>query len=134
MALGIEIRLYDGATARSPLSDLICLWWDSVDVGAFQSPVGCTRAASIDAQGYLILDLSAVSSLTAGEYGYLLVRREGESNHKEALVFQGRVSVTDSVSSGTVLAAAGTCGVPSHLLLEASDNVLLENEYLVLTE
>ena len=102
MATGITLRLYNGATARTSLSGLVCLWWDSTDVYDFDAPQGRTDAGTTDGSGDLILDLSDVTGLSSGGWGYLLVRKEDGTDHEDSLVFQGRVQV-GTVSSGAKL-------------------------------
>ena len=102
MALGIELRLYDDTTAQASLTGLNCLWWDQTDVYDFGRPIGRTDVATTDADGDLVLDLSGVSGLSSGDYGSLLVRKEDGTDHRDSLVFQGRVQVS-SITGGTKL-------------------------------
>lgn len=102
MANGIELRLYNGATARASLTGLTCLWWDAEDVYDFGAPQGRTDAATTDADGDLILDISNISGHAVGGVGYLLVRKEDVGNHEDSLVFQGKVTVAN-ITGGTVL-------------------------------
>jgi hypothetical protein len=102
MAKGISIRLYNGNIPQINLNNLICLWWDQTDVYDFDTPIGRTNSATTDADGDLVLDLTEVSGLSTGGWGYLLVRREDVIDHRDSLVFQGRVQV-DDYSNGTKL-------------------------------
>ncbi len=102
MAKGISIRLYNGNIPQINLNNLICLWWDQTDVYDFDTPIGRTNSATTDADGDLVLDLTEVSGLSTGGWGYLLVRREDVTDHRDSLVFQGRVQV-DDYSNGTKL-------------------------------
>jgi len=102
MAKGISIRLYNGNIPQINLNNLICLWWDQTDVYDFDTPIGRTNVATTDADGDLVLDLTDVSGLSTGGWGYLLVRREDGGDHRDSLVFQGRVQV-DDYSNGTKL-------------------------------
>lgn len=102
MANGIEIRLFNGATAQASLTGLTCLWWDSEDVYDFGAPQGRTDVATTDADGDLILDISEISGHTVGGVGYLLVRKEDTLDHEDSLVFQGKVTVS-SITGGAVL-------------------------------
>jgi len=102
MAKGISIRLYNGNIPQINLNNLICLWWDQTDVYDFDTPIGRTNSATTDADGDLVLDLTDVSGLSTGGWGYLLVRREDVTDHRDSLVFQGRVQV-DDYSNGTKL-------------------------------
>jgi len=102
VANGIEIRLFDGATAQASLTGLTCLWWDAEDVYDLDYPQGRTNSATTDADGDLILDISEVSGHSVGGVGYLLVRKEDTLDHEDSLVFQGKVTVA-SITGGTVL-------------------------------
>lgn len=102
MPLGIEIRLYDGTTPQASKTGLTCLWWDASEVYDFAAPQGRTEVAATDADGDLVLDLSGVSGHSVGGVGYLLVRKEDGTDHRDSLVFQGRVQ-TSTVTGGTKL-------------------------------
>jgi len=102
VANGIEIRLFNGATAQASLTGLTCLWWDAEDVYDFGAPQGRTDVATTDSDGDLILDISNISGHSVGGIGYLLVRKEDLLDHEDSLVFQGKVTVA-SITGGTVL-------------------------------
>jgi hypothetical protein len=84
MAKGISIRLYNGNIPQINLNNLICLWWDQTDVYDFDTPIGRTNSATTDADGDLVLDLTEVSGLSTGGWGYLLVRREDVTDHRDS--------------------------------------------------
>ena len=103
MVKGIKLRLLDGVIPLSNLSNLICLWWDQTDVYDFDTPIGRTNAATTNADGYLILDISRVSGLIENQEGFLVVYKELEElNYKNAPIFANVVSI-GFIDSGTIL-------------------------------
>jgi hypothetical protein len=94
MTKGVKLRLLDGVTPLSNLSNLICLWWDQTDVYEFDAPIGRTNVATTDTDGYLKLDLSSVSGVAVGDKGFLVVyKEETDYNYKKAPVFVSIIEV-----------------------------------------
>lgn len=103
MSIGITLRLYNAAgTALTSQSGITALWWDKEVPENFNNPVGKTTIATTDSNGDLILDLSACSTLSTGEYGFLLLYKLDGTDHKDSPTFSGRVQ-TSTVSGGTAL-------------------------------
>lgn len=103
MPLGVSLQLFDGATAQASLSGIQALWWDSTaEPKNLDAPDGRSDAVTTDASGNISLDLSVVSGLSAGAYGFLMLYKLNATDHKDSLVFAGKVQ-TSTVTSGVVL-------------------------------
>ncbi len=103
MPIGITMRLHNAAgSALTNQSGITALWWDVDSVEDFTAPTGKTVSASTDSSGDMILDLSNVSGLSVGDYGFLVLYDEDLSDHKDSPTFVGKVQ-TSTVSGGTVL-------------------------------
>lgn len=90
---GIALALYDDAAPQASISGIRALWWDATEpTGA---PVLETPAATTDASGVLTLDLSAVTSLSLGSGGFLLLYKLDLADHRDSLQFAGRVIIED---------------------------------------
>jgi len=97
------MRLHNAAgSALTNQSGITALWWDVDSVEDFTAPTGKTVSASTDSSGDMILDLSNVSGLSVGDYGFLVLYDEDLSDHKDSPTFVGKVQ-TSTVSGGTVL-------------------------------
>ncbi len=105
MPLGVTLRLHDSSgSLLSNQSGITALWWDQEEVFDLVSPIGKTQAATTDSSGDLILDLSDVSGLASGGYGFLALYKPDGSDHKDSPVFLGKVQ-TSSVSGGVKLSS-----------------------------
>ena len=105
MPIGVQLRLYDGA--GSPVvnqTEIQAIWWDSTDPNDGTAPVGGTYSAETDTNGDLVLDLSAVSSLLVGDYGFLMLYQPDSADYHDALTFSGRVQTSD-ITSGAIMYA-----------------------------
>lgn len=96
--LGINLQLFNITTPQANLTDLQVCWWDEQNPKDMESPTVKASDVYTDGDGYLNLDLSNVSKLDIGEYGYLLIYKLDGVNHEDSLVFAGQVAVSDIVS------------------------------------
>lgn len=93
---GVTIPLYTGSTPQANITGIRALWWDApAPYGA--APDFYSATASTDASGALTLDLDATTALSIGDYGYLLLHKDGTlgSLYRDALEFAGAVQITD---------------------------------------
>src|SRR5574337_250340 len=100
MAIGVHLQLYDASgTAIASQSGLQACWWDVTQPKDLTRPIGRTAVATTDSSGYLDLDLTNVTGLSSGDYGFLLVYKLDGTDHRDSPVFAGKVQ-TSSISSG----------------------------------
>jgi len=100
MAIGVHLQLYDASgTAIASQSGLQACWWDVTQPKDLTRPIGRTAVATTDSSGYLDLDLTNVTGLSSGDYGFLLVYKLDGTDHRDSPVFAGKVQV-GSISSG----------------------------------
>src|SRR5574337_1200025 len=100
MAIGVHLQLYDASgSPMASQSGIQACWWDVLQPKDLSSPIGKTSAATTDASGYLDLDLSNVTGLSSGDYGFLLVYKLDGTDHRDSPVFAGKVQIS-SISSG----------------------------------
>lgn len=92
---GASIALYNGSTPQASITGIRALWWDVTAPDA--TPDYYTASASTDASGVLTLDLDATTALAIGDYGYLLLHKDGTLGnlYRDALEFAGAVQITD---------------------------------------
>lgn len=101
MPLGVELRLYDDAgSAQASLTGIQACWWDVEELFDIDStPIGKSNAVTTDADGDITLDLSNVSGLTVGDYGYLVLYKLDATDYRDSLIFAGKVQ-TSTITSG----------------------------------
>src|SRR5574337_259210 len=103
MAIGVHLQLYDASgTAIASQSGLQACWWDVTQPKDLTRPIGRTAVATTDSSGYLDLDLTNVTGLSSGDYGFLLVYKLDGTDHRDSPVFAGKVQ-TSSISSGVAM-------------------------------
>jgi len=90
---GATITLHAGTTPQASIADIVALWWDATTPSG--APAYSTTTASTDASGVLTLDLDAVTALSIGDSGFLLLYKPDATDHRNSLVFAGRVAVSD---------------------------------------
>ena len=105
--IGVHLQLFNGTTPQASLSGLKALWWNHTSVSDFTSPAGRNSDVSTDSSGYVDLDLSAVSDLSVGGKGFLMLYQPNIINSNDALVFSGVVAVSD-ITSGAQMAQGYT--------------------------
>ena len=93
---GVTVTLYNGSSLRASVTGIRALWWGAT------APDGTaadfyTTTASTDASGVLTVDLDAATSLALGEYGYLLLHKDGTlgAQYKDAFAFAAALPVSD---------------------------------------
>lgn len=93
---GVSLTLYNGATAQASITGITALWWDATAPGATAADY-YTATASTDASGVLALNIDAATALAVGDYGYLLLHRDGTlgNQYRDALEFAGAIQVQD---------------------------------------
>ena len=99
MPVGVELRLYDGASVQTSLTGIQAMWWDVTEPKDGSKPVGKSDAVTTDASGDIFLDLSNVTGLTVGDYGFLMLYRLDGTDHEDSLVFAGKIQ-TSTITSG----------------------------------
>jgi len=97
--IGVNLQLFNGSTARANLTSIQALWWDVTEPKDGYRPIGKSSIVTTDANGYINLDLSSVTGLTTGDYGFLMLYKLDGTDHKDSLVFSGKV-VTSNITSG----------------------------------
>ena len=99
MPTGVSLQLFDVSTPRASLTGIQACWWDVTEPKDFNSPIGKSNLVTTDASGFISLDLSNVTGLASGEDGFLLVYKLDGADHRESLIFAGKVT-TSTVGSG----------------------------------
>lgn len=107
MPIGVSLRLYDGSSAKTNLSGITALWWNDPAPMTFQSPNGRTELATTDADGDIELDISNISTLPVGGWGFLLLYKPA-TDYQDSLVFASRVQVTTITAIPPVLIPSTT--------------------------
>ena len=105
MPIGVSLQLFEGATPRASLTGIQALWYDETQLGAASRIVGRSSTVSTDGSGYINLDISNVTGLTVGDYGFLSLYKLDGTDHKDSLIFSGKVQ-TSTITSGDVLTLA----------------------------
>ena len=93
--IGIHLQLFNGTTPLVNLSGIQAMWWDVTEPKDGSKPDGKTITASTDSNGYINLDLSNVTDLGIGDYGFLMIYQPNAGNHEDSLVFAGKVQTAD---------------------------------------
>jgi len=96
--IGIHLQLFQGTTPLVNQTDIQASWWDVTEPKDASAPVGKSAIVTTDANGYIDLDLSNVTGLAIGGYGFLALYRLNESNHESSRTFSGKVQTADIVS------------------------------------
>jgi hypothetical protein len=99
MTIGVSLQLFDGSTPQVSLTGIQALWWDVTEPKDAGKPVGRSVGVTTDTNGYISLDLSNVSGLTVGDYGFLTLYKKNDADYTNSLVFSGKVQ-TSTVTSG----------------------------------
>jgi hypothetical protein len=107
MPIGISVRLYDNATAQVNKVGIRALWWNEVAPIVFTSPAGRADLATTDGDGDIDLDISDVSTLPVGGWGFLMLYQP-QPDHQDSLVFAGRVQVTTVTGVLKMITAAAS--------------------------
>jgi hypothetical protein len=107
--IGVSLQLFDSSTPKASLTGIQALWWDVTEPKDAGKPVGRSAVVTTDGSGYISLDLSGVSGLTVGDYGFLTLYRLDGSDHKDSLVFSGKVQ-TSTVGSGVSMQPVTSSG------------------------
>ena len=97
--IGVNLQLFDGTTQKTSLSAIQAMWWDITEPKDGYRPIGKSSAVTTDSSGYINLDLSNVTGLTIGDYGFLMLYKLDATDHKDSLVFSGKVQ-TSNITSG----------------------------------
>jgi hypothetical protein len=122
MTIGVSLQLFNGSTPQVSLTGIQALWWDVTEPKDAGKPVGRSVGVTTDTNGYISLDLSYVSGLTVGDYGFLMLYKKDEVDYTNSLVFSGKVQ-TSTVASGVNMQPITTSGAwvrnPSWLPLPA---------------
>lgn len=90
---GISLTLYDNETAQANVTGITWLWWDATDPSG--APAGSGTTESTDGSGVLQVDLSAFTTLSIGQTGFLLLWKADATNDEDSLAFAGRVDVVN---------------------------------------
>lgn len=90
---GASITLHAGSTPVGAITDIRALWWDA------SQPTGApdyeTTTAQTDGSGVLTIDLNGVTALNIDDPGFLLLYKLDGTDHRDSLVFAGRLAVQD---------------------------------------
>lgn len=90
---GASIALHSGATPVGAITDIRALWWDA------SQPAGApdyeTTTAQTDGSGVLTINLDGVTALNVSDPGFLLLYKLDGTDHRDSLVFAGRLAVQD---------------------------------------
>jgi hypothetical protein len=118
--IGINLQLNDanGIPLKS-LTDIHAVWWDEINPTNVL-PSGRTLSATTDDNGFLKLDLTSVSTLVVGEYGFLKLHLNNELNHHASLTFSSKLQISD-IDAGVPLDRYFL----KRTLLEYSNDILL---------
>jgi hypothetical protein len=90
---GARVTLYNGGTLQASLSSIRALWWDATEPSG--APVLLSTTETTDGGGVLEININAVTSLSIGQSGFLLLYKLDGADHRDSPVFAGRVAVSD---------------------------------------
>jgi len=96
--IGIHLQLFQGTTPLANQTDIQASWWDVTEPKDASAPVGKSAIVTTDANGYIDLDLSNVTGLAIGCYGFLTLYKLNDIDHEDSLVFSGKVQTSDITS------------------------------------
>jgi len=96
--IGVNLQLFDNTTPRANLSNIQAMWWDVTEPKDGTSPIGKSSSVTTDANGYINLDLSKVTGLSTGDYGFLMLYKLDGTDYKDSSVFAGKVQTSDITS------------------------------------
>ncbi len=100
MPTGIELTLRDAAgNLLISQTNIQALWWDVTEPKDASRPVGKTINATTNASGVMFLDLSNVTGLAVGDFGFLMLYLLDGTDHKDSPTFAGKVQ-TSNITSG----------------------------------
>jgi hypothetical protein len=90
---GVQVTLYDGATAQASITGITAMWWDASPPTG--NPVFTTATASTDGSGVLELDLDSDTALDVDDPGHLMLYKLDGTDEKDSLGWQGRLLIQD---------------------------------------
>lgn len=104
--IGINLQLFDVSTEQASITGIQAVWWDIINPKHFVNPLGQSGVITTDVDGYINLDLSEVTELSIGDYGFLLLYKSDDTDSEDALVFAGQVQ-TSNIGSGEAMTPLG---------------------------
>jgi len=115
MATGVELQLFDGASNVGTLDAVQIAWFDEEQPKDFAMPRGSASGITLEASGWLKLDLSNVTNLAVGESGFLVVYKLDGTDHEDSPVFAGKLTLA-TITSGVLVAPTNPWVRPSSWL------------------
>lgn len=110
---GVEVTLHDAA--GSPIASqtgIEVAWFDTDAVSDLSRVAGRSAVVTTDSGGKLALDLSNVSGLAVGDWGFLLCYRADATDHKDSPIFASRMQVA-TIAAGTDVTPPNTWEPPA---------------------
>lgn len=89
---GVRVQLHDGATEQASVTGIKVAWWDDPDPSTQGAPVYQSGSVSLDASGWLEIDIDAVTALALGAEGWLTATKPG-ATREDDITFSGRLPV-----------------------------------------
>ena len=100
--IGIKLRLFDDVTPRADLTGIQAIYWDAEEPVYADHPVGKSAVVTTDSEGDAYIDLSGVTELGVGDYGFLTLYQPNISDPRKSLAFMGRVQLSE-ISAGAYM-------------------------------
>ena len=100
--IGIKLRLFNDVTPRVNLTGIQAIYWDAEEPVYTALPTGKSAVVTTDSEGDAYIDLSGVTELGVGDYGFLTLYQPNISDPRKSLAFMGRVQLSE-ISAGAYM-------------------------------
>ncbi|MCO6427530.1 hypothetical protein, partial [Nitrosomonas communis] len=106
-----QIKLHDSnGIALANQSDIQVAWFDQPEPKDFSSVIYKSGAETTDEDGNLVVDINGGTSLNENDLGFLLAYQPNLSDHRDSLVFAGKLNVSFGILDGADLFLPGDLG------------------------
>ena len=99
--IGIRMQLFDDETPLVNIAGIHAAFWDATEVQFMEAPTGRSVSLETDSNGFLSIDLSDVSALESGDFGFLVLYRP-DAVYNDSPMFIGKIK-TSNITSGDKL-------------------------------
>lgn len=105
---GVSVQLFDAnGAAIASTSGIEVLWYDADTIPEISLLYGSNAVVSTDGSGWINLDLSVITGLSVGEWGFLVCYKQDGGDYRSSPVFMSQMQVAN-ITSGDVLGPATT--------------------------
>jgi hypothetical protein len=100
---GVSVQLFDAnGAAIASTSGIEVLWFDADTIPEISQLNGSNGVVATDGSGWINLDLSKVTGLAVGEWGFLVCYKQDGGDYRSSPVFMSQMQVA-SIASGDLL-------------------------------